>query len=422
VTANVRDYGAKGDGQADDADAFDAAIASMGSGGRGTTLFAPRGTYRISRPVSLTKTLRFVGAGGYGQDPATIIKPDPGVDGILVNGWSGGARADYSSIEDLAVYGNGRDCGDGARGVFAQARVEMTRVGVLEMGGNGIELYGNVGQGSNVSVSRLMSVRVGSCGGDGIRIGGPDANAIEIHGDVADNRGWGIRDRSFLGCHMIACHASNNGAGPYCVEQSTAIGTLAYCYSEEGGGPSVVGPNSYVVGGFHGAGIIGGHSDVAGVSSPRVFKTPAGHSLGIGSDGPPNDLLTFDPQSALSHSPFGANRYGLDGNWIGLEYAHAGYLGLALPLMGATRGGRAGAPVFPGAFDVGGTRIIATRGRPHEGEFRKGDVAVNEWATDASGDPNSVPWQGGVLWACTSTGVYGSATEPVWKCCARIEP
>jgi Pectate lyase superfamily protein len=48
--AHVRDYGAKGDGAADDAPAIQAAIHDLKTRGGGTLLFGPR-TYRIASPV-----------------------------------------------------------------------------------------------------------------------------------------------------------------------------------------------------------------------------------------------------------------------------------------------------------------------------------------------------------------------------------
>lgn len=68
-TVSVKDFGAKGDGVTDDTSAFKAALrATQGTAvGRGTRLFAPSGTYKI------TDTLEMVGATHYSRAGATLI-------------------------------------------------------------------------------------------------------------------------------------------------------------------------------------------------------------------------------------------------------------------------------------------------------------------------------------------------------------
>ena len=57
---NVKDYGAAGDGVADDTTAIQAAVDAAVSGG---TVFVPVGTYLITATITVTKRLRLVGAG-----------------------------------------------------------------------------------------------------------------------------------------------------------------------------------------------------------------------------------------------------------------------------------------------------------------------------------------------------------------------
>ena len=52
VVANVKDFGAVGDGKTDDTAAFESAIAATSAG----SIFIPRGRYRISRPITLQKS------------------------------------------------------------------------------------------------------------------------------------------------------------------------------------------------------------------------------------------------------------------------------------------------------------------------------------------------------------------------------
>jgi hypothetical protein len=96
VTANVKDFGAKGDGTTDDTKAFNDAIAATNSG----TILAPAGTYVIRNLVTINKpnvVLR-----GEGPDKTTLyipitltdVKPNPQAGTTMPNG--SGPRSWYS--------------------------------------------------------------------------------------------------------------------------------------------------------------------------------------------------------------------------------------------------------------------------------------------------------------------------------------
>lgn len=82
---NVRDFGAKPDDSGDDWSAIQAAIdaASNGVGPYGA-VFVPRGTYNVSKPLHITKGIRFFGAGrgettitGYSADQGAVMVVSP---------------------------------------------------------------------------------------------------------------------------------------------------------------------------------------------------------------------------------------------------------------------------------------------------------------------------------------------------------
>jgi hypothetical protein len=80
---NVKDFGAVGDGTADDTAAINAAVASRTNGG---TIYFPQGRYRITSTVTVTsKTIWFIGEGadpGYTQGSGIVV--DTGsADGLL---------------------------------------------------------------------------------------------------------------------------------------------------------------------------------------------------------------------------------------------------------------------------------------------------------------------------------------------------
>ncbi|MGZ4816068.1 MAG: glycosyl hydrolase family 28-related protein [Terriglobales bacterium] len=82
---NVRDFGAKPDDTTDDWAAIQAAIdaASAGTGPYGT-VYVPRGTYYVGKPLHITKGIKFYGAGrgattitGYSADQGPVLVVSP---------------------------------------------------------------------------------------------------------------------------------------------------------------------------------------------------------------------------------------------------------------------------------------------------------------------------------------------------------
>ncbi len=95
-THNVRDFGATGDGETDDSDAFLKALAEMPAG----VLWVPEGRYRITRPLRVEKSNIVIRGAGpektilYCPVPLNVIEPN---DGATTGGrptsnysWSGG--------------------------------------------------------------------------------------------------------------------------------------------------------------------------------------------------------------------------------------------------------------------------------------------------------------------------------------------
>lgn len=106
VTADVRDFGAKGDGTPDDSAAFLAAIAKAGRG----AIFIPPGRYRITRILEITRpgiVLR-----GAGPERSVLVCPLP-LETIKPNmGTNSGGRptSEYSWGGGIVSF-NGRDPG-----------------------------------------------------------------------------------------------------------------------------------------------------------------------------------------------------------------------------------------------------------------------------------------------------------------------
>lgn len=113
---NVADYGAKGDGTANDAAAIQAAHDALPASGGAIVL--PVATYKVTSTLTITKPIRLIGAGGVSAhyDPMTIVQDGGGAASVGTKiVWAGAAGADVIdcrnvrglSIENLIIDGGG---------------------------------------------------------------------------------------------------------------------------------------------------------------------------------------------------------------------------------------------------------------------------------------------------------------------------
>ncbi len=103
-----RDYGAKGDGVADDSDAINKALADLRKVGREfSVLYFPAGVYRVTKTVTTSPCKTHhegIGISVVGEDPATtVIKWDGEDEGTVFS-----YTAWYSRISRLTIDGSGR--------------------------------------------------------------------------------------------------------------------------------------------------------------------------------------------------------------------------------------------------------------------------------------------------------------------------
>ena len=98
--ANVKDYGAIGDGDTNDSQAIADAMAALGNAGGGTLYFPPGGTYYMSVSVRLVSNIEIIGYG------ATIIKKGDGNVNSAAFIGSGGTTTGYGSgVNNVTVRG-----------------------------------------------------------------------------------------------------------------------------------------------------------------------------------------------------------------------------------------------------------------------------------------------------------------------------
>jgi hypothetical protein len=103
-------FGAKGDGVTDDYPAFVNALTAATSGTLVGTVFVPAGTYRISKPLIVTKSVRIVGAG----KEATTLTVLPSDWTTAANGWNTyaviQAGPDHSTVRPVYLADFKIDC------------------------------------------------------------------------------------------------------------------------------------------------------------------------------------------------------------------------------------------------------------------------------------------------------------------------
>ena len=170
VTKNVRDFGARGDGIADDTLAFRAAVAAIPE--TGGTLYIPQGTYGLTGNINLKSNIVVKGAGGL-----TILKSiktgswgDTGILQILPG-------VSQVTISDLVIDGNK----------------------IMSPSGTLYGIY--IGGGTDVTIERITSKNMpgsdltGTRGGDGVYIG----SRVLADGSRVIPKNITVRDSTFDG-------------------------------------------------------------------------------------------------------------------------------------------------------------------------------------------------------------------------------
>lgn len=207
--------------------------------GRGGILRFGVGSYRCSQGIDLKGRHTIEGCNAAGMAGVTnceIVFPQD-TTGVYINrgGTLSGAPinpattgADGSEIRNITLRSLGGS-NRGKHGIECHARFLLREVNVFGFPGNGVEINSTLLAGTNINYWRAYGGRIGGCH-HGINVDGGDTNggagfAIEVNA----NRGFGIKDSSFLGCDWYGCGADGNGTLSY----AYYAGSLYYVIDEE---------------------------------------------------------------------------------------------------------------------------------------------------------------------------------------------
>lgn len=227
--ANVRAYGALGDGTTDDSTAIQAAIDDVSSAGDTGLVVFPGGNYRIGTTINLAGGVKLIGSGAYdaASQPGSQLKALGTLSGPVLKytAPSPGVLWHHGGIERLRV----RDA----------------------PAGHGIHILGGLGEG-NV----FDRVLVSGCSGDGFRIEGA---STPLHlGRIAphSNGGAGVRLVSQTETHVQIQYigGDNNGESLLTIDSLDTTSSIDIMgWKAERYGASAGHPDVFVINNGNGA-------------------------------------------------------------------------------------------------------------------------------------------------------------------------
>lgn len=251
----------------------------------------PPGIYRISATLKIKKAV-------YVKGYSTQCNRDPEFGTCLIfdkdlTGWElrpdasrpGGAR---NKFEGLYCKGSGTRAT--AHGFDCQTtRVKMIDCTFEKFPGDGVHFETHTPNATpgiaNCNHFGLQGVAAYACGGNGFHFIGADCNiGLALGCEASSCAGWGFYDELTLGNTFNCCQSDVNVLGQFGIVGNVNRGGLMNCYTESGFAPTFLGPQSYAIGGIHGAGIIGPGTilgfnynglELSGLDAARFKMNPA---------------------------------------------------------------------------------------------------------------------------------------------------
>lgn len=210
---NVRDYGAQGNGSADDTDAIRSAIAAAQQTAYGGVVYLPVGQYVVTAPLVVTRSdililgsgpLATMGGAGYNDGNCTTIKPAAGwAQGgasqpacILFDAVTAGTDLNRCGVERLAILGSNLQSGTQMHGIATYGYVGAFSVtgcivgSIANKSSSGITnttSYSPTAQGNSIIRNLVQDV-----GGDGYDLASGDMTMEHCHAQGCGGNGISI--------------------------------------------------------------------------------------------------------------------------------------------------------------------------------------------------------------------------------------
>ena len=214
---NVRDFGARGNGTADDTVAIQCAIAAAQQSPYGGIVYLPVGQYAVSAPLVITRSdililgsgsLATMGGAGYNDGNCTTIKPaakwaqggasQPSC--ILFDAVAAGIGLNRCGVERLAILGSNLPSGTQMHGIATYGYVGAFSVtgcivgSIANKASCGITnttSYWPTAQGNSIIRNLVQNV-----GGDGFDLASGDMTMEHCHAQICGGNGISITTRA----------------------------------------------------------------------------------------------------------------------------------------------------------------------------------------------------------------------------------
>lgn len=245
-TANVRDFGAKGDGTTDDTAAIQAAVNSTLTGlppffspvsaSNGGKVFLPAGSYKVTAPIALKRGVSICGAS---KESSRLL--NFGTGSVLVYADNGRDIPDEVTVRDLAIIqdsgtvalsGAGIDVGPGPAAVQA---VTMHVQRVLVNGTfYGIRLQAGIGCSVRDSIVERTENHGIYIQFGGASPTGTTSTTLQNNYTVLSKAGDGVRIESGTYITVLGCGSDSNFGNGYFVDGGDSI-AIVECGAEGNG-------------------------------------------------------------------------------------------------------------------------------------------------------------------------------------------
>ncbi|MGE3818437.1 MAG: glycosyl hydrolase family 28-related protein [Isosphaeraceae bacterium] len=266
---NVRDFGAAGDGRADDTAAIQAAIDTAAREGGGTVA-VPAGVY-LCRTLTLRSKIHLVGSGF----EATILRLRDGTNDDLLRTQdharltgTGAVLGPFNwSVRDLTLDGNRarNKAGCGLR-IYGWGYL-LSDLRVRQCAGAGIDSEWSTDDPPETELgmntpgdsmeAQYLNLKVHDCSAGGIRFRGPHdtqfVNCVVFHGETTGILLASGKNFSSTGCQLLNCHVWGHHA--YCYVVDAGYVNMVNCSGEWGSKAQVLlkqGDATIVAGRFFG--------------------------------------------------------------------------------------------------------------------------------------------------------------------------